>query len=154
MIRRFYITMFQKGKFNELRNSEIKQFITFQPTDKKQIQIVEIDEAAINKYDEDRREQELRDFGICKSAPFLDYIYDSILGISHYSGYKYRSALREILPEDIKEDYKAIKSSFIEKESEKAYFIKGLDSWIPKSQCVKDDNILYIKRWLFFKNLF
>ena len=136
MIRKFYINMYQKGKIKDQLQSKI-DLVKFHKTDNKTVQIIEFDE------------------DILKDC--FEYNYEScfayILGIDKYNFYLNRSLMREILIEDTKEDYKAIKSEQIEKETEKAYFIKGLDAWIPKSQCIKEEKILYIKNWIFFKNL-
>ena len=155
MIRKFYITMTQKGLFNEYLDKVtiLKNFITFEKTTIKQTQIVVINESGIIEFDKERQKQELKECGICTTMSILNELYNRILGIDKHSFYRDRNLMRELITEDTKEGYKAIKVEQIEKKSDKAYFIKGLDTWIPNSQCIYEQNILYIKDWVFFKNL-
>lgn len=136
MIRKFYINMYQKGQLKQQLQNNI-DLVAFYATDNKTVQIIEFDEDTIKDYFKSNYE-------VC----FLH-----ILGIDKYNSYRDRSLMRECT-NDNKEGYKSIELNQVGKETEKAYFIKGLDNWIPKSQTLQENNKLYIKDWIFFKNLF
>lgn len=139
MIRKFYINMYQKGQLKNQLQCNIDKLVIFHKTENKSVQILEFDEDTLKCYFHSKMNY---------NACFL-----SILGVNENNPYTDRSKMREIF-KDEKEGFKAIDINQISKQTEKAYFIKGLDSWIPKSQTEKDNQYLYIKNWLFFKNLF
>lgn len=145
MTRQFYINMTQKGRFQDRYKTFIDlNYITFIKTDKKQIEIVKIDFKEINNYYKDEVNK-----SNCKG--FLTHYNDGIyliLGINKNNVYKLINEAKEIKENDIK-GYIQISLEAIEKETEKALLI--LNSWIAKSQTIKEDNRLYIKDWLFFK---
>ena len=146
MIKKYYINMTQKGKFQDRYKTFIDlDFISFTKTDKKQIEIVSIDFAAIDQYYQEEVEAS-------NSKAFLTHYNNgifSILGINNNNPYKLINECKEIKTTN-KNGYIEISTKAIEKETEKAYLI--LNSWIAKSQTVKEDNKLYIKDWLFFKS--
>lgn len=59
-------------------------------------------------------------------------------------------AHREVTEKDI-EGYVTGNMKNVSKETEKAYLYLGV--WLPKSQTKKDSDTLYIKSWLFEKNV-
>ena len=146
MIKKYYINMTQKGKFQDRYKTFIDlDFISFTKTDKKQIEIVNIDFAAIDQY----YQEEVK---ASNSKAFLTHYNNgifSILGINNNNPYKSINECKE-LKEDDKVGYIQINIAAVEKETEKAYLISN--NWIAKSQTVKEDNKLYIKDWLFFKS--
>ena len=145
MIRQFYINMTQKGKLQDRYNTFINlNYITFTKTDKKQVEVAKIDFKLIDDY----YKEEVKN---SNSKGYLTHYNDGIytvLGINKNNTYKLINEAKEIKETDI-EGYRQISTKAIEKETEKAYYI--LNSWIAKSQTIKDDDRLYIKDWLFFK---
>ena len=71
------------------------------------------------------------------------------MGINNNNPYKLINECKEIKTTN-KNGYIEISTKAIEKETEKAYLI--LNSWLAKSQTIKEDGKLYIKDWLFFKS--
>lgn len=134
MIRKFYVNMYQKGQILSQLQSK-QDFVKFYQTDNKSVQIIEFDDEVIRKH--------------------FDYNYEScflqILGIDKYNPYKTRNKAREITKYS-KEGYIYIDKKEVAKESEKAYMV--WDAWIPKSQTIVEGERLYIKDWVFFKNLY
>lgn len=141
-MRRFFITMYQKGNF-EKGSTRYKKYITYEKTTNKAIQIVCIDYKGIEKEFEKEKE-EYQGVGFLSNP--IDGI-EHILGIEKNDLYQFRMSLREIKENDI-EGYTSFNIKYVTKETEKAYYIKELDKWIPKSQTKKEGNTLYIKRWL------
>ena len=147
-MRKFIITMNQKGdlEFRLQCISRYKKYITYEKTDKKQVQIVNIDYEGIEKeFKEEIKEHNKQGWNGFLTNP-IDEI-EHILGIGKNDLYKIRMSLREIKENDI-EGYASLNTSYITKETEKAYFIEALDKWIAKSQTIIKNDILYIKRWL------
>ena len=146
MIKKYYINMTQKGKFEFMCKRFIElNYITFTKTDKKQVQIVTIDFDKIDQYYQEEVEAS-------NSKAFLTHYKNgifSILGINNNNPYKLINECKEIKTTN-KTGYIEIDFAAVEKETEKAYLISN--NWIAKSQTVKEDNKLYIKDWLFFKS--
>jgi hypothetical protein len=148
-MRRFIITMYQKGKLQN-RHSGYDKFITYEKTTNKATQIAVIDFEGIEEELKREREEYTLNGGQAYLSDPADGI-KSILGIANNSPYKLRNELREIKEND-KEGYCSLDLKYITKESEKAYQCKELEMWIPKSQTIKEGNTLYIKRWVIENN--
>lgn len=136
MLRRFYINMTQKGNLQDInrRMEDIK--LTFIKTNKKQVEIVEFDDEQVKIcFDIENN------YNTC----FLSRCF----GIGNNDIYKYIRESEEIRAND-KEGYKQVNIKAVERETEKAYMI--YDTWIAKSQTIREENTLYIKDWLFFKS--
>lgn len=146
-MRRFLITMYQKGKLENIMSRYMK-YIEYEKTSNKSTQIVSIDYEGIEE--EFKKEKgEYGGGGAFLSNP-TDHI-NHVLGIDKNSLYKLRSELREIKEND-KEGYCSLEFSHIDNETEKAYYCKKLNMWIPKSQTIRENDILYIKRWIIQNN--
>lgn len=146
MIRKFYINMTQKGsiRFNcaKLVSEDIVKFCK---TDKKQIEILEVDWDRLVDLDK----MELRE--AIDNGYFIHkrrYTLERILGIDKNNPYKHLHESKELKETD-KEGYIQVASNYIKDETEKAYFI--FDRWVVKSQTLLEEDRLYIKDWLFFK---
>lgn len=149
MLRKFYVNMTQKGRFLDRYSSFIKlNYISFEKTDKKQVEIVAIDFEKIDDYYKEEVENYKKSGGMGFLYHYKNDI-ENILGINNNNPHKIFMSMREIKDND-KEGYRSIDIKYIDKETEKAYNIKGFD-WIPKSQTIKEGNLLYIKNWLVFK---
>ena len=147
-MKRYFITMYTKGQLLR-RASMYKEFFSFEKTSKKQEEIVSVDWEGIKKYAQFKHDEEMDIKGYSTgSAKSAIHFVESILGIANNSPYKFRSLLKEIKKDDCSIDYCSMPTSYITKESEKAYYIQELDAWIPKSQTIIKDDILNIKRWV------
>lgn len=128
MLRKFKSNNYIKGQLTQrLAGEHIK--IKFN-SPKRNVQIIEFDTE-----DFDRQT--------------LNFIYN-ILGIAENSPYKELHLCREILTGD-PEGYARMKTAHKTKETEKAVYIAG--AWIPKSQIIIKDNYIYVKDWIFEKNI-
>lgn len=147
-MRRFLITMYQKGNLNMRVGGLYNKYITYEKTTNKSTQIVCIDYEGIEK-EYIKEKNEYAGAGLLHNP--INTI-ENILGIHKDSPYRLRNELREI-KEDDKEGYCSLDFKYITKETEKAYYSNELEMWIPKSQTIKEDNILYIKRWIMVNNV-
>jgi len=127
MIRKFKSNNYIKGQLLARLAGEEKK-ITF-TSPRRNVQIVEFNTEDFN-------------------TQTLNFIYN-ILGIVEYSPYKELHLCREILPTD-PEGYTRIRATK-ENETDKAIRIAGC--WIPKSQIIIKDNCIYVKDWIFEKNI-
>jgi len=127
MIRKFKSNNYVKGQLTARLAGEDKKIKFSSP--KRNVQIVEFDTE-----DFDRQT--------------LNFLY-GILGISENSPYRELHLCREILDSD-PEGYTRIRADK-ENETEKAIRIAGC--WIPKSQILIKNNCLYVKDWIFEKNI-
>lgn len=148
MVRRFYINMTQKGKFLDMYSRSLvnDEIIKFTKTDKKQVEIAEIewDELIALDRAEFFDEQEKGFFVYPRKRTV-----ENILGIGIKNPYRFINRAREI--KDTKyPDYVEISAYAVEKESDKAYLINNV--WIAKSLTIKgEEGKLYLKKWVFFK---
>lgn len=150
-MRRFIITMNQKGDLDFYKKrTEYGEGITFEKTENSHVQIACIDYDFIEKKYEARKQYELEHNGLVTCSNPLDQI-EYYLGINKRSPYRFLHLLREIKPND-KDGYCSFEKKYITKETEKAYYVKELNLWIPKSQTILEDNMLYVKRWVIAKN--
>ena len=138
--------MTQKGniRFNcaKLVTEDIVRFIK---TDKKQIDILEVDWYKLLELDK----KELRE--AIDNGYFIHkrrYTLERILGIDKNNPYRSIHESKEIKETD-KDGYIQVEYDSVEDETEKAYFI--FNRWVAKSQTILEEGMLYIKDWLFFK---
>lgn len=149
MLRRFYINMTQKGNIKFSCAKLVSEgIVKFHKTGKKQIEILEVDWGKLEDLD-NRELKEALDNGYFVHK--RKYALERILGIDRNNPYKRIHESKEI-KETNKDGYIEVDSSYIENESEKAYFI--FDRWIAKSQTILEESRLYIKDWLFFKEFY
>lgn len=149
-MRKFIVTMSQKGQLNQRLHESTKKHITYEKCDINQMQICCIDDISLNKEYEEYKMECSENGTVVNMRPPLDFVFN-VLGINHNNPYYFRNMLREITDID-KPGYTHIDVEYISKETEKAYFVKELDMWIPKSQTILEDNILFIKRWVIQQN--
>ena len=126
MIRKFKINNYLKGQMYRVGND--KAFSYEKLTS--QIHIMTVDYSMLN-------------------AEQIKY-FKSIMGLNTNTGIPIIAEAREMLQDDI-EGYMRANKKYITKETEKSLRIGN--AWIPKSQTIEKDKYLYIKAWVFEKNI-
>lgn len=138
MIRKFYVSMYQKGQLNRY-GSDFKNKLNYIKTKNSKIQILEFEENEIKKYFDLKNDYE----------HFLNQL------IGNVNLYRYRNKYREITNDDkLVEGYKLLDKNDLTKESVKAYYFKPLECWFAKSQMLEENGKTYVKTWLINKYLY